>query len=198
MYKFIFVTFGALFWGFYEMSGGNDFEPGWWLDEDGARTAEAEAGASPADDAERVARADTGNLLTQVATPAAAQAATAAPGAQTVPPELVDTVRDVALTRRAMPEDDTDASGVRETTAASSNALDTGDTAEPVRDVRQVDGNVVNMRTGPGTNFSVMAQLRRGDSVEVLRESEGWLKLRVVESNRIGWMADFLVTASAE
>ena len=54
------------------------------------------------------------------------------------------------------------------------------------------------MRTGPGTNFSVMAQLRRGDSVEVLRESEGWLKLRVVESNRIGWMADFLVTASAE
>ena len=27
MYKFILVTFGFLTWGFYEMSGGADFEP---------------------------------------------------------------------------------------------------------------------------------------------------------------------------
>ncbi|MGB2201766.1 MAG: SH3 domain-containing protein [Pseudooceanicola atlanticus] len=55
------------------------------------------------------------------------------------------------------------------------------------------------MRNGPGTNFSIVDRLTRGEQVEVLAEpGNGWLKLRVSDSGRVGWMADFLVTAAAE
>ncbi len=62
-----------------------------------------------------------------------------------------------------------------------------------------VDASRVNMRSGPGTGYAVLTRLGKGDSVEVLSDTgDGWLKLRVVDTDRIGWMADFLVTASAE
>jgi len=71
--------------------------------------------------------------------------------------------------------------------------------AEPQKDLRQIAGRVVNMRNGPGTQFSVLQKLRRGEPVEVVGgNGAGWLKLRVVENGRIGWMADSLVTAAAE
>lgn len=63
--------------------------------------------------------------------------------------------------------------------------------------MREVAGTRVNMRLGPGTGHSVVTQLSQGTEVEVLRAEGGWLKLRVVDSKRIGWMADYLVTAAA-
>lgn len=66
------------------------------------------------------------------------------------------------------------------------------------QDIRQVTGNVVNMRGGPGTGYEKVAQLAKGTDVAVLRESgEGWIKLRVVDTGRVGWVADWLVTAAA-
>jgi uncharacterized protein YgiM (DUF1202 family) len=53
------------------------------------------------------------------------------------------------------------------------------------------------MRNGPGTSYSVVDRLQRGDTVEVLAEpGNGWLKLRVAESGQVGWMADFLVSSA--
>ena len=37
----------------------------------------------------------------------------------------------------------------------------------------------VNIRKGPGTNFPVATQLRRGDSVRVIREENGWTEVYI-------------------
>ena len=66
-----------------------------------------------------------------------------------------------------------------------------------IADIRTISGNNVNMRMGPGTRYNVVAKLRRETEVQVLQNpGNGWLKLRVVESGRVGWMAEFLVTAA--
>ena len=71
------------------------------------------------------------------------------------------------------------------------------DTAPPARDIRRVTGNVVNMRGGPGTQYDRTGKLRKDDEVIVLQEpGNGWIKLRSVDTGRVGWMADWLVTAA--
>lgn len=61
-------------------------------------------------------------------------------------------------------------------------------------DVRQVSGNRVNLRNGPGTQYNVLSKLTRGEQVAVLQDpGNGWLKLRVVETKRVGWLAASLV-----
>ena len=57
-------------------------------------------------------------------------------------------------------------------------------------DLRQVTGNRVNMRNGPGTDYEVVGQLVRGDTAEVLQEpGSGWVMLRAVDGGQIGWMS---------
>lgn len=64
-------------------------------------------------------------------------------------------------------------------------------------EIREVTGNMVNMRTGPGTEFSTVGKLAKGTQVTVLAEpGEGWIMLEVRETGETGWMADWLVTAS--
>ncbi len=64
------------------------------------------------------------------------------------------------------------------------------------RDIRAVDGNRVNMRNGPGTNFSVLASLPRDTRVEVLTDpGDGWVRLQPINGGPIGWMADYLLTS---
>lgn len=62
-------------------------------------------------------------------------------------------------------------------------------------DMREVTGNVVNMRSGPGTKYGRLDQLNRGAKVEVLEDmGNGWLRLRVEETGRVGYMAARLVS----
>ena len=78
----------------------------------------------------------------------------------------------------------------------SGAASDAGD-AQSAKDSRRVTGTVVNMRGGPGTQYDRIAKLRKNDEVIVLQDpGTGWIKLRVVETGRVGWMADWLVTAA--
>lgn len=65
------------------------------------------------------------------------------------------------------------------------------------KDIREVSAARVNMRTGPGRTFSVLTKLSNGEKVEILQDpGSGWVKLRVVDSGRVGWMANSLLTAS--
>lgn len=67
---------------------------------------------------------------------------------------------------------------------------------DPARDLRQVSGDRVNLRAGPGTSYGVLATLDEGAAVEVLDVRDGWLKLKTDDTGRIGWIADWLVSAA--
>ena len=64
-------------------------------------------------------------------------------------------------------------------------------------DIRSISRASANMRNGPGTDFGKLAQLAKGTPVEVLESaSNGWMKLRDMDTGQVGWMADWLVTTS--
>lgn len=220
MTRFILVSFAFMGWGLYELSGGADFEPGPnTLTVFAPMPADIQmAKAEPA--SETVARADiSGTVLTQIEKPDALPdielASIDRVGEPAVDP-VVDAEKLAALIASGMSETDTAASG-SEAVARSENALEAQDGSElqdavlysmadldsssprtGASDLREVAGTRVNMRDGPGTSFAVVSQLSRGDQVIVLQNTgDGWLKLQVVETSRVGWMADFLVTAAA-
>ena len=64
-------------------------------------------------------------------------------------------------------------------------------------DYRVVTGSRVNLRAGPGTRYGVVTQLLQGEEVEILTDDgTGWVELRALDGNSIGWMADaFLASA---
>lgn len=61
-------------------------------------------------------------------------------------------------------------------------------------DLRVVSGTRVNLRGGPSTTYDVVTQLLKGAEVEVLDDTgDGWVRLRTIPGNEVGWMsADFL------
>ena len=192
MVRLMVLTFGVLGWSFYELSGGSDFVP-------------ATASAEMSERVNDVTRADTSpaDLLSvksaaaSVAPVSKLQKSQQVEGVQlasfsvdkpaVTPVALVDSKSRNAtkLVRLGAPEAAADAQ------AASPELSD--------RDVelRLVDGNRVNMRNGPGTTYSVLGKLSRGEAVEILQDNgDGWVKLRTVETGRVGWMADFLLASA--
>lgn len=66
---------------------------------------------------------------------------------------------------------------------------------ETPADIRTVAGKRVNMRTGPSTNYVVLDTLTRGTQAEVIEVTEGgWARVRVTDTNQIGWMATRLLS----
>lgn len=69
----------------------------------------------------------------------------------------------------------------------------------PEADLRRVVASRVNLRTGPGTDHNILATLDRGQTVEVLdTNDQGWLRLRTQPGDRVGWIAERLVSARIE
>ncbi len=66
---------------------------------------------------------------------------------------------------------------------------------QPV-DIRSIAGSNANMRSGPGTDFDKVDQLTQGTQVEVLDRRGAWVELRNMQTGQVGWMADWLITAS--
>ena len=60
-----------------------------------------------------------------------------------------------------------------------------------------VSGNVVNVRTGPGTNFPVVAKVKRNDTLTVKEQAFGWYKVVLPDGSTTGWIASWLVTGAA-
>ncbi|MCM2562718.1 SH3 domain-containing protein [Lutimaribacter sp. EGI FJ00013] len=177
------MTFGFLGWSFYELSGGGDYAP---------RSGSLQAGGfsvfapvapaatinpAPPSSGDEVARAafDPGEL-----------------------PRVNVSLPSIAAPDRTKPVFEK-ARVVSAATTPTAPAPEAVPAPEPQSDLREISGNVVNMRMGPGTKFNVATTLRRGDLVEVLDDpGTGWLNLRVVDTGRVGWIADFLVTAGLD
>ena len=181
MTRLIVLTFGFLTWAWYEMSGGADFEPG----PRALAQVETEELTAPAPEA--VARVDVSSAdllaLAPVIEPKVALTLAVAGDAPLVIPQ-----RAKAEIVTAAPEPQPAAAPQPEIVGAQ----------EPLYlDIRTVSGNRVNLRGGPGTSHSVVGRLSRGDEVVVLESNgDGWLRIRTMDDEKIGWMADFLVTAS--
>lgn len=178
MLRFIFLSFGFLGWAFYEVSGGTDFSAQLQAKRELAAT-QAAAEAKAEAEAKQAAKL--------------AQAKTDAP-----------VITDAMVTRAAFSPTDVapvdPASSATQTQPAPADpqvddpAIQTVEAA-PLPDIRKVAGSRVNMRMGPSTSYNVVARLTRNTRVRVLQEpGNGWVKLKVEESGRVGWMAARLLT----
>ena len=173
MNKYILVAFAFMAVGFYELSGGSDFEPG-----DHSLVVFAEPKPVMPDPTPKpsiVARAETA-ALTDV-TPARAVIEQ---------PETESEQFDLASV-----------APTSEPTEVVTAEVEPDPVYIPEPDFRFVDGDTVNMRGGPGTDYAVIGKLYRNDMVEILKdEGNGWLHLRDTITGDEGWIADWLVTAS--
>ena len=190
MNKFIFLTFGFLAWAFYEMSGGANFEPT-------RAVAAAEAAEAPSPSTGSATIKPAAAIARQTSTPEVTRAAYIAPSYDLRAPkkEELNAVDPAVLASFGGVLKDTDGIAIPKLEPA---VADGGMVAGQIpTDIREVTGNSVNMRNGPGTDYSSVTRLKRGDEVQVLAEpGNGWLKLKVSDSGRIGWMADFLVSSA--
>lgn len=212
MKKLILVTFGFLGWAFYEMSGGQEFEPG----QVSAFSTAPKVSAEPVAAAPRVAEqtvtraATAASDLTKVVavqpvslTNEQKAAEVLAKGLTAQQQRKEQAMQELVAAARAglksVPEE---MRGVEPGSAMSSKIVryvtpGAAADADPAGDLRRVSGNAVNMRNGPGTKHGVLVKLSKGDQVAVLRDNgDGWLKIRVNDSGRVGWIADFLVTSA--
>ncbi|WP_195345959.1 SH3 domain-containing protein [Paraclostridium sordellii] len=65
-----------------------------------------------------------------------------------------------------------------------------------VKSEKQVTGNRVNFRKGPGTNYSVITSLNKGTKVGYISESNGWAKISY--NGNIGYMStNYLATTDS-
>ena len=179
MWKYLFFCFVMSGWAFFELSGGQDFEP--------ALATSVSEVLTPTDDVEPIDRSFDREEVARAATDALRSiefddhAVAAAP---------VNVVTAAALWK---------VSADAETSAIIENILD--DVVPVVaaaipsdENLYAVSVNWANMRNGPSTRKGVIAKLERGTAVQLLPSSSGsWVKLRVVETNRVGWISKKLL-----
>ncbi|WP_158964826.1 SH3 domain-containing protein [Chachezhania sediminis] len=216
MFRFVLVSFLLLGLAFYELSGGADFEPA------KVRRSVEFAPESPVDVTERDAvivvaqpaearplQAET--VLAQVETLATKPVVTAPPpqptaaeqikfGLTTLPNGGAPVTRLSALetTGTALAGLGTAGLSVLIDAASDDQAPTEVMVEEDVDgpDIRQITATRVNMRGGPGTGFDVVGQLSQGTQVRVVGEpSNGWLMLRTVGDDQLGYVAASLVSA---
>ncbi len=212
MNKFVFLSFIFMGWAFYEMTGGNEFVP-----QEPARIAKYKAleteRAEAARELERKHKAATAEkareskkeLVAAETERVAMQVAALDLTKTDATLEQASLITQTPLTRRKSLYP-TPVPPVTPETPVPSLATMSAVAPQPTEpltilqpkdpaDLRQVRGSRANMRGGPGTSYAVLSTLNRGDEVEVLKQSEnGWVKLKVVESGRIGWMSARLLT----
>ncbi|OEF98161.1 SH3 domain-containing protein [Desulfuribacillus alkaliarsenatis] len=75
----------------------------------------------------------------------------------------------------------------------SSNSGNDNESSPSIIGQVSVTGNSVNVRSGPGTNHSVISVVRNGDVLDVIGQSGSWLNVRIANGN--GFIADWLVSS---
>lgn len=187
MWRFILLTFALLGVAFYELSGGSEFEVA-------ERATSPEVKATPL-----VSTRSTPVKTLPEPTAKARKLTTTTPVAASVTLASVDMPTATRNPDQAFFAVIGDApERARPKPVAQQAVLADDGTADLSKlDLRIVAKPRVNMRGGPGTQHEVVAKLGRGAEVEVLQDNgDGWVKLEVLGTGEIGWMADFLLTAA--
>ena len=199
MKRFILLSFVFMGWAFYEFTGGAEFVP-----QPPARLAKYEADKKPPNEA--VAQTSASQKIDQTTT--TVQIIPQSEDVTLASLDLSDTqavltsvtgTEPLRLAPRSSlfsapsPTPTNDLAIFSLTQEAEPEVRESGDTKSAL-DLRKVRSARVNMRNGPGTQYSVLSKLKRGDKVHVLQESDnGWVKLKVLEGGRIGWMSASLL-----
>ena len=169
MYKFMISTSLLFAWAFFELSGGFDFEPG-------CRSCDA---------TENIAK----NTQSE---PSNQQLAANFPvnTYDYVPFQepIIEAAKPV-VTAQAAP-----ASSMFVQAAYSTDDTTGEQPRKPRQDLRVVTGDWVNIRDGAGTSFVVMDTVPHGTETELLDTRGDWAKVRLLESNEIGWIASWLIS----
>lgn len=204
MGKFIIGTFAILAWTFYVLSGGADFVPE-------TRVAKADPFKATPD---RTPPADVVALIAPVpqdrpaaeAVPVGAAAAATAPvdPVSMTPPPAIESAQDatpIAVSATATPAfagSEANVIGIEPTFTSLSAPAPASPAAPAGADVatlREVAARAVNMRAGPDTSYSVLDTLPQGTQTEVVEsDGAGWVRVRVVDTGQMGWMAERLLT----
>lgn len=179
MPRYILVSFLFLGWAFYEMSGGAGFEP-------------PERAAAPAPQIAKV------TPLERARQDRAARAVATEPR-----PKPLRRLPEIAVASSPERVQKVAAAAPQEPQPAAAAVPAPGPTVvqppRPQADLRRIVASRVNMRTGPGTDHNILATLDRGQSVEVLDSNGlGWLRLRTQPGDRVGWIAERLVSPQGE
>lgn len=67
--------------------------------------------------------------------------------------------------------------------------------AETMSDIqlRQISGDWVNMRQGPGTSHAVLDTLPRGTEARLIESAGGWARIEITSTGETGWMSERLL-----
>lgn len=167
--KFILFSSLLLFWAFYEMSGGADFEAP-------KREAVAEVVTPAPVEPVEVPKA---SVVVDVVAPQPAPAAEKI--AQVTQIAFVSTPEVMII----------EAPAAEEASVATEYPVDDA----VLKDLRRVAGDWVNMRDGPSTSFGILSTLPRGTEAEVIDvDASGWAKIRLTENGQTGWMSEKLLS----
>ncbi|WP_271881500.1 SH3 domain-containing protein [Phaeobacter italicus] len=221
MSRFVVASFLFLGWGFYEASGGADFEP---PKGPSAALDVADAMFGQDDTPSRATPVTAESLVSKVALRVDSATSATKTERPLADPSLRKRVamEQIAAVGNSFTDSDTafsigaasqaDDQQATVQLASLSNGLsglsDATPEAElitaaavvdeieaPKADIRSVTATRVNMRSGPGTVYPVLDQLTNGAEVQVIEDiGTGWLHLRTVEGGKVGWIAASLIS----
>lgn len=196
MNRYVFLSFLFMGWGFYEVSGGADFEPKSAKQVLGSETfvengVQAEGDATELKTFEVVAEAapsilvgDPSNLdaVNDSIAPIVSENGTSYEALGTIGFEATI---DPSIDKTTPPAENENVFSL----ATLGEALE-AETPVKVWDYRSVKGVAANLRSGPGKGFSVVSRLNGGARVRVLDDpGEGWLEIHHFKFDTTGWIA---------
>lgn len=182
MRSFILLSFLFLGLGFYELSGGSDFEP-----ETRPSAATDVVETTPLNTQDIVSRDDPDTVAGLDSLPAALTQPliVAAPASDPVTEAAEQAVAEAIAAALAAPAPA--APVVEQATLVS--------LASPIGDQRYVDATSLNVRAGPSTSDRVVTRLDQNAPVIVLSElADGWALVRIGDAGTEGWVAARFLT----
>ncbi len=126
------------------------------------------------------------NVLEPTFTPTAARTLRSAVGVRIVTPTATRTPRPATPTQTASPRHTSTA-----TLTPTSTATDT-----PIPPLAEVTGTTVNLRSGPGTEFTVIGQVRRGFELKVIARNAAGDWVQIETSQGFAWIYVALTNVS--
>ncbi|MHA6263191.1 SH3 domain-containing protein [Arenibacterium sp. CAU 1754] len=218
MPRYIIFSFLIMGWAFYEMSGGADFQPRSAMqtaDVTEDRTVPARAAPAPIlvtqvnrDDAKKlVTKAAIKTSLAKIKKSDPADVLKDNAAAFAAADNEAKLVQVRASLQQGLPLiDQGTGTGTIQLASLATPSIASDANVEPVEtavrapvvagtDLREVLATRVNMRAGPGTSHGIITRVSRGQKVEVLTDNgDGWLRLRTLPGDRVGWIAARLLS----